>query len=521
MLSQFLSAWLYPKWFSNVTTKSVIHCPTLGHFQIIFSDMQTSHNASEREIPVSTTSISSKQQRGLEQTENGNPQLQPMYLKYSKNGTRKQRSKAKRNVHMNDNPSIPWETDKSSITSKQLPMQDHEQPENENLHLQPKFDLEQSKGDMDHSKNETTDLQPKENREKSKSGDPHLQPQSKRHIHNQQKLSKPGATAPTSSVSHKQEAKRYVEKFNNKPPRLKAQKDLEESKDERPKVQRYIQVHHNFFEPEVTVSTSYISGRQQQKEDLKQCRNQTPDFHPEAEREKHNMGISAPTVVTSTQDAVHAVPEAPVATSSFQQSQVFNSLGIHGPSTRTDGTTSTSFQIPVQLSSGNLFQVPRPPFVPSFQPYPLQHQGMMHYDNTSNFSPHVGHHLGSQFGINGINSNHAHNILKKPTSRTPVKITHPETKEELILVNSVNKSHVSSSGTMAHYSVVLQPQPVAYGPPLPLNYFPHAQMKSIPFQSPTSVPFRSSQMQFGTSKSGFNSLSEKGSYFLILKDCFP
>lgn len=480
--------------------------------------MQTSHNAPEKETFLSTSSFSSKEQRGLEQTENGNPQLQSRNFKHSKNGTRQKRSKAKRNVHMDDNSSIPWETDDSSITSKQLPVQDHELPENENLHLQPKFDLEQSKGNMEHSKNETTDLQHMENLEKSKSGAPYLQPQSKRQIHDQQKLSKPGATAPTSSVSHKQEAKRYVEKFNNKPPRLKAQKDLEESKDDKPKVQRYIQVHQNFFEPEVTVSTSYISGRQQQKEDLKQCKKETPDFHPEAEKEKQKMGISALAVVNSTQGAVRAVPEAPVATSSFQPCHVFNSLGTHGPGTRTDGMTSTSFQMPIQLSSGNPFQVPRPPFVPSLQPYPLQHR-MMHYDNTFNFSPNVGHHLGSQFGINGINSNPAHNILKKPTSRTPIKITHPETKEELILGNSANKSPVISSGAMAHHPVLLQPQPVAYGPS-PLNYFSHAQMKSFPFQSPMSVPFRSSQMQFGTSRSGFNSLGEQGSYFLILKDHF-
>lgn len=100
-----------------------------------------------------------------------------------------------------------------------------------------------------------------------------------------------------------------------------------------------------------------------------------------------------------------------------------------------------------------------------------------------------------------------HDYLKKPASRRPVKITHPETNEELVLENLANRRlDGGSSGQMAHHHMVLQPQSVAYGPSPPMNYFSHMQQNSFSYQSPTSVLFRNSQMLPGTSEFGFSSL---------------
>lgn len=371
----------------------------------------------------------------------------------------------------------------------------------------------QPKGNLQHSKRETPDRRPKDDLEQFKSQTHYLIPRNKRYISVQQKLSKPEATAPVSSVSSKHEAKRNVEQCNTETPNLKSGEGFEELDEEipdrEPTVKRHIEFHQSFIKPEGTISTSYESGRRQEKEDMKKSRKENPEIQTEAERDAQSKGVSTATVMTSAKDAAFSGQRMRVAASSYQPSHTSNHLGIPGLHTWTQGT-STPFQMPVQLPIGNSSQVQLPPFVPSLQPYPLEPHGLMHHSEGYNLSPQVSPQLGSQFGsIDGISSsyNNMHDYLKKPASRRPVKITHPETNEELVLENLANRRlDGGSSGQMAHHHMVLQPQSVAYGPSPPMNYFSHMQQNSFSYQSPTSVLFRNSQMLPGTSEFGFSSL---------------
>ncbi|KAI5655756.1 hypothetical protein M9H77_32943 [Catharanthus roseus] len=336
--------------------------------QDFVKEIQVDHNSFKRE--TADSSISSKQQRMTvsEQAKNESPQLQHENdLGESKNETRLLRPKAKRHAHINHNSSKAGEIVKPSISNKQLPKQDKQRSKRTILTSRPS-------GNLQHSKRETPDRRPKDELEQFKSQTHYLRPRNKRYISVQRKLSKPEATAPVSSVSSKHEAKWNVEQCNTKTPNLKSGEGFEELNDEipdrEPTVKRHIEFHQSFIKPEGTISTSYESGRRQEKEDMKKSRKENPEIQTEAERDAQSKGVSTATVMTSAKDAAFSGQRMRVAASSYQPSHTSNHLGIPGLHTWTQGT-STPFQMPVQLPIGNSSQVPLPPFVPSLQPYPF------------------------------------------------------------------------------------------------------------------------------------------------------
>ncbi|CAJ1948930.1 unnamed protein product [Sphenostylis stenocarpa] len=140
-------------------------------------------------------------------------------------------------------------------------------------------------------------------------------------------------------------------------------------------------------------------------------------------------------------------------------------------------TASLQIPIPMPLPIGNATQVQHPVFVPSLQPHPMHPQRVMHQGQNINFSPQMGNHLPHQLGNIGTGIGRQYPLQQGgkftgPRKTTHVKITHPETHEELRLDKRIDAySNGSSSGVRSHPNIPSQSQPVKSFPAQPMNYF--------------------------------------------------
>ncbi|KAL2455285.1 eukaryotic translation initiation factor 4G-like [Forsythia ovata] len=153
----------------------------------------------------------------------------------------------------------------------------------------------------------------------------------------------------------------------------------------------------------------------------------------------------------------------------FQQPHVPVQFGGPNPQMQSQAITGTSLpmSVPMALPLGNS-PVQQPMFVSGLPPHPLQSQGMMHRGQSLNFSSAMGPQL-PQLGNMGINMAQQfpqQQAGKYAGPRRTVKITHPETHEELRLDGSpVPRSHPN---------VPPQSQPIpSFSPNHPMNYYPN------------------------------------------------
>ncbi|XP_060207480.1 eukaryotic translation initiation factor 4G-like isoform X1 [Lycium barbarum] len=169
-------------------------------------------------------------------------------------------------------------------------------------------------------------------------------------------------------------------------------------------------------------------------------------------------------------------------------------FGMPGPQVQHQGIPCSSFPMPMPLPVGNPNQVRHPPFVPGLQPHPMQLQGAMQQGQMMNFPPKFGHQMSSPFGSMGVGippqfGQH----VRKVNPRRSVKITHPETHEELKLDEKVDmKLDGRSSGLAIHHVGGLPSQPMPYGPSRPMNFFPHVPPNPIFLQNAPPVPITNS-----------------------------
>uniref|UniRef100_A0A5B6Z427 Eukaryotic translation initiation factor 4G n=1 Tax=Davidia involucrata TaxID=16924 RepID=A0A5B6Z427_DAVIN len=285
--------------------------------------------------------------------------------------------------------------------------------------------------------------------------------------------------------------------------------------------QKRDQARHDSFRSAAILPTSSISSQKQPREDIEQSKGRVSHPSLQAKRDVRTQ-VSATPVVTSKQNASTLPVSGASMAIPFQQSQVLMQFGIPSQQIQAQGVTATSLQLPIPLPVGNSSQVPQQVFVPSLQAHPLQPQGMMHQGQGMNFPPQIGHQLGSQLGNLGVlmNPQFAQQQAGKfGVPRKSVKITHPETHEELRLDKRADMNlDAGSPGAESHPNVPLQPQPVPYGPPHQMNYFPHIHPNPIFFQNPTSVPLTSTQMAPSSQASGLNYAGVQGSQILAFRN---
>ncbi|KAL0410771.1 UNVERIFIED_CONTAM: Eukaryotic translation initiation factor 4G [Sesamum latifolium] len=210
-------------------------------------------------------------------------------------------------------------------------------------------------------------------------------------------------------------------------------------------------------------------------------------------KSKRDTQVSAGAPVTQTQKpAVHHIPGMPMQLP-FHQPQVPVQFGGPNPQIQSQAMSGSSLPLPMQIP----LPIANPPmqqpmFISGLQPHPMHSQGIIHQGPNFNFSAQMGHHqLPPQLGSMGINMApqfHQQQVGKYGGSRKTVKITHPETHEELRLD--------SSPGLRSHLNVPPQSPPIPSFPPNHLmNFYPNSyNAPPIFFPAASSVPMNSTQV---------------------------
>lgn len=161
---------------------------------------------------------------------------------------------------------------------------------------------------------------------------------------------------------------------------------------------------------------------------------------------------------------------------------------------------STSLQMPLPIGNAAQMQhqMQHQVFVPSLQPHSVHPQGIMHQGQSMGFTPQIGHQMAHQLGNIGMSINPQYSPQQggkyaAPRKTTPVKITHPDTHEELRLDKRANAySDGGSSGARPHSGIPSQSPPVQSFPAShPISYY---QPNSPFYQTPSSLPLSNSQI---------------------------
>lgn len=231
-------------------------------------------------------------------------------------------------------------------------------------------------------------------------------------------------------------------------------------------------------------------------------------------REANAQNLAAPAAATAQKSS--GLPVAGMSVPmTFRPPQVPLQFGGPTSQIQSQAITPSSLQIPMPLPVGNASQVQQQVFVPGFQTHCLQPQGLMHQGQSLGFAPQMGHQLVSPLANLGIGMPPQfpqQQAGKFGGLRKPVKITHPETHEELKLDKRTESyMDVGSSGPRSHPNMPAQSQPVT---PFPVNYYSHMQPNpynsNFFFPTSTSLPLTSNQMTPGSLPSGYNYTGGQG-----------
>ncbi|XP_075476306.1 eukaryotic translation initiation factor 4G-like [Primulina tabacum] len=196
---------------------------------------------------------------------------------------------------------------------------------------------------------------------------------------------------------------------------------------------------------------------------------------------------TSPPMTQSQKPSVLSVPGMPMQLQ-FHQPQVTVQFGGPNPQIQSQSMSGTSLQLPMPmpfpLPLGNP-SVQQPMFVSGLPPHPLQAQGMMHQGHALNFPSQMGPQLGN-LGMNMVPQFPQQQAVKYSGSRRTVKITHPETHEELRL---------DGSGPRSHSNVQPQSQHIPSFPPNhPMNFYSNPYNAAFYFPATSSVPPNNSQV---------------------------
>ncbi|CAA0820687.1 Eukaryotic translation initiation factor 4G [Striga hermonthica] len=182
-------------------------------------------------------------------------------------------------------------------------------------------------------------------------------------------------------------------------------------------------------------------------------------------KSKRNAQVLAPPpVATQTQK-----PSLHPNSTGMPMQLPFHQPQVPVPQIQSQAIPGTSLPVPMPMT----LPIGSPPvqhsmFVPGLQPHPMQSQGMMHQGQSFSFSPQMGPQLPPQLGSIGMNMPPQfpqQSPVKYSGLRKTVKITHPETHEELKLDSLPNPR--------LHPNVQSQSQAISSFPPnMPMNFYP-------------------------------------------------
>ncbi|XP_038709088.1 eukaryotic translation initiation factor 4G-like isoform X2 [Tripterygium wilfordii] len=216
---------------------------------------------------------------------------------------------------------------------------------------------------------------------------------------------------------------------------------------------------------------------------------------------KRDSQVSAAPSVSQTQKP----PVLPTPITSmqmpFHQPHVSVQFGGPHPQIQSQGVSGTSLQMPMAMpiSMGKAPQGQQQVFVQGLQ-HPMQPQGIMRHGQGLGFTTQMGPQPSPNLGKLGIGMTpqypHQQGGKFGGPRKTTVKITHPETHEELRLDKRVDTYKDGSTSVQRSHPNVPQSQPVpSFGPSHPINYYPGTyNPSSLFFPAPSSLPLTSSQI---------------------------
>ncbi|XVF33668.1 hypothetical protein REPUB_Repub17cG0187800 [Reevesia pubescens] len=228
------------------------------------------------------------------------------------------------------------------------------------------------------------------------------------------------------------------------------------------------------------------------------------EAHP-VPKVKKDAQASVATPVNQTQKpSLLNMPMTSMQMPFHHQPQVSMQFGGPNPHIQSQSVNATSIQMPMHmpLPMGNAPQVQQQVFVSGLQAHPLPPQGMMHQGQGLSFTPPIGGQLAPQLANLGMGiapqySQQQGGKFGVPRKTTPVKITHPDTHEELRLDKRTDTyPDGGSSGPRSHRNVPSQSQPIpSFAPSHSINYYSNSyNTNSMFYPPPSSLPVSSSQI---------------------------
>jgi len=187
----------------------------------------------------------------------------------------------------------------------------------------------------------------------------------------------------------------------------------------------------------------------------------------------------------------------------YQHTQVPHPVHFGGPNMHMQPpVTATSFQMPMPmaLSMGNTPQIPPQVFYQGHPPHPMHHQGMMHQAQGHGFATPMGAQIHPQLGHVGVGLSPQYPQQQGgkyggARKTTPVKITHPDTHEELRLDRRGDPySEGDSTALKPHSNPPPRSQPVSSFAPRPVNLVQPSYNSNTMIYPPVSVPLNNGPM---------------------------
>ncbi|XP_010524450.1 PREDICTED: eukaryotic translation initiation factor 4G-like [Tarenaya hassleriana] len=232
-------------------------------------------------------------------------------------------------------------------------------------------------------------------------------------------------------------------------------------------------------------------------------------------KEKRDVQVAHVTPPSPTQKPTGLPIRMPSVQTPYQHPQVPHPVHFGGPNMHLppQNVSATPFQMPMPmaLSMGNTPQIQQQMFLQGLQSHPMPHQGMMHQAQGMGFATPIGAqihpqlgHMGVGVGV-GVSPHHEQHGGKFGGQRkvTPVKITHPDTHEELRLDRRGDNYSDSRSVAAIHPNMPPRSQPVPSFAPRPVNYMQSSYNTNAMFP-PVSVPLNSSPMTSNSQAPRFN-----------------
>lgn len=253
--------------------------------------------------------------------------------------------------------------------------------------------------------------------------------------------------------------------------------------------QKRDQARHESFKAPSNIPPPSIPKQQLPRKDagMVDQTNNTSEVHA-AVKPKREVPISAAPPVTQTlKPSVHPIHGLPMQMQ-FPQQQMPVQFGGHSPQIQSQAMSATTLQMPMPmpLTMGNQ-PVQQPMFVSGIQHHAMQSQGIIHQGQALNFTSQMGPQLAPQLSNMPMNMGPQYpqqQAGKFGGPRKAVKITHPDTHEELRLDGS--------PAPRSHPNVIPQSQPISSFPPAHgINYYPNPNSynsSSLFFSTPSSLP---------------------------------